>query len=204
MVNHTVAVVIEKDRTAAEAEEDDTNEDEPQRKQRKLEKDESCDICGNRRHESVLLQVKVLNQILAEAITNGFAQVNENKSTLSHFTIPTFGATSDHVTICLYDPENDCLLHIDDELELWLDKDIRRNLDPETIIIIWLFLNFTVLTKNILAAPKLHKSGFQESIKEHLKYYRETKAKQKIVSQTMEARPWKKLTKEVIHPNTSS
>ncbi|XP_033743858.1 uncharacterized protein LOC117329815 [Pecten maximus] len=209
MVNHTIAVVIQNIKTNVDDDdsgddEEDTDANEPARKQRKLETDKSCDMCveikGNRRYESVLLDVKVLNQILAEAITNGFAQVNKNNNTLSHFLIPTFGVTSDHVTVCLYDPENDCLLHIDDELELWLDKGTRRNLDPETIVIIWLFLNFTVLTKKNLATTKLHKSGFQESLKENLMYYRETKAKEKIAPQTIEARPWKKITKEFVHP----
>ncbi|XP_069116772.1 uncharacterized protein [Argopecten irradians] len=210
LVNDVIAITIEKEQTMTENEDEDTVEDEPQnKKQRKLEIDESCEMCvdvkGNRRHETVLLDVKVMNKILTKAITNGFAQVNANKSTFSHFLIPTFGATSDYVTVCLYDPEVDCLFHIDEELELWREKEIRRNLDPETIVIIWLFLNFTVLTKKNLVVPDINKSGFHKRLKkEDLKIYRETKAKANFFSHTPEARPWKKTTKKVMRPISPS
>ncbi|XP_069126274.1 uncharacterized protein [Argopecten irradians] len=197
MVNDTIAVAIGKE-PSDYTEEDD---DEPQKKQRKIETDQKCDIRVDvKRHSSVLLDLKVLNQILAEAITNGFAQVKKNRSSLSDFLIPTFGATADHISLCLYDPINDCLLHIFKELKLWINTHTRYKLNPETIIIIWLFLNFTSFTKkNLASAADLKKSGLHEHLKEDLYYYRE--AKEKCVLQPPDGPPWEMTSILVKHPN---
>ncbi|XP_033748689.1 uncharacterized protein LOC117333487 [Pecten maximus] len=197
MVNDTVAVAIGKEPTdngEEEDEDDDENDNEPQSKRKKVEMDQECENCvefeSSSKCEIDLFSGNTFQQLLAKTITNGFAQVNRNRSTLSNFLIPTFGVTSDHVSICLYDPENDCLLHIDKELKLWTWGDFEQ-LEPVTIIIIWLFLNFTVLTKkNLASEANLQKSGLHEDLKGHLQYYKETKAKAKFVLQTSDSSPW--------------
>ncbi|XP_033752414.1 uncharacterized protein LOC117336140 [Pecten maximus] len=186
VLNHTIAVAFWKIKTN-DAEEDNVDEDEPQRKRRNKETNDSCDICEE---VETLTDLKVLKQILAEAVTNGFAQVNKDKNTLSHLLIPTFGATADHVSICLYDPESDCLLHSNEELDLWYSKEAGK-LNVNTIIVIWLFLNFTIFTKKQVAALlDLDKSGIHDDLKEHLKYYRNAVTKANLVSRTPSGRPW--------------
>ncbi|XP_033738292.1 uncharacterized protein LOC117325897 [Pecten maximus] len=206
MVNRTVAVVFGKKQTDdfQEIEDDESDNDEPQRKQRKVETDKNCDIVGEykRRHQCVLLDSKVLEQVLAEAITNGFAQVNRNKSALSGFFIPTIGTTSDHVSICLYDPESDCLLHIREEYKLWYPGS-KYKLNELTIIVIWLFLNFTVLTRRKLADAfglNIDKSGLHADLKENLVYYREVKTEENFVSQAPVQSPWKYVHAHPIKP----
>lgn len=209
MVNDTVAVVIGKEQTSVQDDEEDSKtEGEPQKKQRKVETYESRDICvedkRSRRYECILLDQKILKQILAKAITNGFAQVHRDHSALSNFLIPSFGATSDRVSVCLYDPENDCLLHIKKELKLWIKNGIQFNLDIETIIIIWFFLNFTVFTKRNLGPEiGLKKSRLHEDLKDDLKYYRETKSKGNFVSMTADESPWERINITLAHPQKS-
>ncbi|XP_033748236.1 uncharacterized protein LOC117333188 [Pecten maximus] len=178
ILNDTIAVTVVKKPTG-DTEEDGTDDNEHERKQIKAENDKICEVCVEEKPikgpDCDLLDQKVLKQILAEAITNGFAQVNRNKSTLSHFLIPTIGATSDHVSICLYDPESDCLLHIKKQLKLWL-PDGRLNIINITII--WLFLNFTIFTRRQLAAElNIDKSGLHMDLQEHLECYKQAETK---------------------------
>lgn len=73
-----------------------------------------------RKHSSktTLLHFNVIDQIIAEAITNAFTQVNRNKA-LSGWLIPTFGCTLDHIVVFLYDPKNDVLLQLIHKLSIW-------------------------------------------------------------------------------------
>ncbi|OWF42426.1 hypothetical protein KP79_PYT24213 [Mizuhopecten yessoensis] len=193
LLNHTIAVTVLKKQIVSKEEEEedvDENEGETEWKRRKVE---SCDICveekAGKKHDIVLLDQKVIQQILAEAITNGFAQVNMNRGSLSHFLIPTFGATPEHVTICLYDPENDYLLHIQEQLPLFFHSGlITDQLDEVTVIIIWLFLNFTLFTKeNISSFIDLEKSGLHKDLEEFLKFYKKAETRINFVSQTSTA-----------------
>ncbi|XP_033728815.1 uncharacterized protein LOC117317956 [Pecten maximus] len=204
ILNNTIAVAHgNKQNTIDEAEDDDTDiqeavyddtdEDEPQTKQRKVETDKSCDNCtevkATEKRDSVQPDIKVLKQIFAEAITNGFAQVNRDKNALSHFLIPTFGVTSDNVSICLYDPESDYLLLIREQHELWW---LDGRLDTVNLTIIWLFLNFTFFTRKKLSdVVELDKSGLHKDLKEHLKFYRKAQTKANYVSKTSVGLPWK-------------
>ncbi|XP_069117794.1 uncharacterized protein [Argopecten irradians] len=201
MVNNTVAVAVT-NKLTMENEENNTDEEKPQSKHRKME----TDIKGYKRRGSFLLDPNIMKKILAEAITNGFAQVNKNRSTLANFMIPTFGVTSDYVSICMYDPENDCLLHIDDELELWASRgECHYQLDPVVVIIIWLILNFTVLTKkNLASEANLHKSGLHLQLNESLQYYKDTRVKTKFSLQPPKGRPWKLANKKFKQRTTRS
>lgn len=195
MVNDMIAVTVGKTPVDGSKEDDDEDEkDEPQRKQRKTESDWDSDteVNYNKRHKCVLLEPKFLEKILAKSITNGFAQVNRDKNNLSGFFIPTFGVTSDHVSICLYDPESDCLLHIREEYGLWFPGS-RKKLNELTIIAIWIFLNFTVLTRRRVAAvfEDIDKSGLHAALKGYLTHYREAKLKENFDIQPTVESPWK-------------
>ncbi|XP_060084854.1 uncharacterized protein LOC132564195 isoform X1 [Ylistrum balloti] len=201
LLNNTVAVALGKEQTDKCEEEDDGASGEPERKQRKIETGKKCNICvevkTSRRHENVLLDQKVLEQVIAEAITNGFAQVNSNRSALSHFLIPTIGTTSDHVSICLYDPENDILLYIKEQLELWSPGTKKNQLNVFTIIVIWIFLNFTFLTrKNFAAIVDLDKSGLHADLQQDLYYYKKARAKENFISSTTNEALWKTIVEQ--------
>ncbi|XP_069119722.1 uncharacterized protein [Argopecten irradians] len=178
LFNDTVAMTYGR-APAGDAEEnkdDDTDEDEPHRKQRKLESGFN------------LLEPKILKQIFAQTITNGFAQVNRKRSALSHFLIPTFGVTSDSISICLYDPDNDCLLHVREQLMLWCPGQLNLT----TIIVIWLFLNFTTFTqKNLAGVVDLDRSGLHLSLQQHLEYYRKADISINFPSTSVTVPPWK-------------
>ncbi|XP_021355713.1 uncharacterized protein LOC110451829 [Mizuhopecten yessoensis] len=198
LLNHTIAVAFLQELTDKDDEGEtddsgeDSNEDEPRSKQRKMD---SCGICVKektaKKHDNILLDQKVMKQILAEAITNGFAQVNMNSTALSHFLIPTFGTTSEHVTICLYDSENDYLLHIQEHLELWCPGEMSDQLNVMTIVVIWLFLNFVTFTqKKLHNVVDLDKSGLHQELKGRLDYYKKATTKGNFVSPTSGALMW--------------
>ncbi|OWF52111.1 uncharacterized protein LOC110448197 [Mizuhopecten yessoensis] len=204
VLNNTVAVAVRKEITGtgedgctdAESEDSCTDEDEPVTKKRKANQ---CDICVKEElteKPGALLDEKFLKQILAEAITNSFAQANMQKEPLSHFLIPTFGASSEEVSLCLYDSVNDHLLHIIQPLRLWSDDlDRELELDWQAIVVIWLFLNFDVfMKKDLHASISLEKSGLHEQLKGHLEYYRQAETKQNFTGST----PWNSWWQKVI------
>lgn len=130
----------------------------------------------NKRPEH-LLEENVLDKILSECITNGFAQVNMNK-TLSGMLVPTFGCTSEYVSICLYDSANDILLHIKKPLHLWTRP--LPKLDTVTIVVVWLFLNFTTFGVQNLEKSLhivLDKSGFHDKMDQYLQCYKAVRTK---------------------------
>lgn len=79
---------------------------------------EEVEVKNNKSNEQTLLNMHAIDQIVAESITNAFAQVNMNKP-LSGWLIPTFRCTSEHVNVFLYDPVNDILLQSIELLQLW-------------------------------------------------------------------------------------
>lgn len=144
---------------------------------------ESVEVKASKKHDNIL-ESKVLEQIFAEAITNGFAQLNRNESALLNFLIPTIGVTSDQVSVCLYDPEADCLLLSSEWLPLWIpEKEILTN---EIIVVVWLFWNFTVFTAQKVAAKyDLDKSGLHSELKSHLQHYRKVETKESFASSSV-------------------
>jgi hypothetical protein len=104
-----------------------------------------------------MLHFDVFDQIIAEAITNAFTQVNNSKA-LSGWLIPSFGCTLDHITVFLYDPKNDILLQLAAQLPIW---DKITEMSVKTIVHIWMLLNFTVfMHKNISDEYKFNCSNF--------------------------------------------
>jgi hypothetical protein len=107
--------------------------------------------------KNTLLQFNVLDQIIAEAITNAFTQVNNNKA-LSGWPIPSVGCTLDHITVFLYDPKNDVLLQLAHQLPIWGKP---NEISLKTVVHIWMLLNFTVfMHKNIADEYKFESSNF--------------------------------------------
>ncbi|XP_033758816.1 uncharacterized protein LOC117341091 [Pecten maximus] len=209
LLNHTIPVSVLQEQSVNEddeidSESTDENEGESEIKKRKIDKGnydvkqggskqteqkdkiDSCEIPVKvkscKADEKVLYCTKVLKQIFAEAITNSFAQVHMNPNSLSNFLIPTFGATSEHITICLYDSENDYLLYNTQEIYLWT---AQNKLNITAIMIIWLFLNFTVFTsKNLHSFVKLDKSGLHEELGQFLELYKKAETRGNYVSWT--------------------
>lgn len=178
LVNHTVPVSVIQYDSEDKAEVHNyshEHDDRPVRKKRKREKggeNDSSDFAST--DEKVLYSTKVLQKIFAESITNSFAQGNTNQL-LSEYLVPTFGATSEHVTVCLYDSEHDYLFYIKQALYLWTAE---NKFNIVTIMIIWLFLNFTVFTKNSFHSfLHLDKSSLHEDLGKFLELYKKAETK---------------------------
>ncbi|XP_033760844.1 uncharacterized protein LOC117342734 [Pecten maximus] len=147
---------------------------EPSIKRRKTASNEKTEIFIDvSRGEDILTNLYTLDQIVAETVTNGFAQVNMD-NLLSGLFIPTIGCTAGHASIFLYDPENDILLQAGELLQLWHVSPSERLLSVFSIVCLWLFLNFkTFSVKNLKDKVKLDKSRFHEYMKYKLRFYKE-------------------------------
>lgn len=86
------------------------------------------------------------NQLIAQTITNAFAQANKNEL-LSGIPIPAFGITPDKLYIFAYDCKNDVLLKKVDGLRIF---------DSTTIVMLWLYLNFSIFMKKKITDLKEH------------------------------------------------
>ncbi|KAK3087843.1 hypothetical protein FSP39_011385 [Pinctada imbricata] len=114
----------------------------------------------------IMYRKKIQDQIISQAITNGFVQLNTNPSLKGMF-IPSLGCSQDHIFAFLYDPENDVLLKTP-------DFEISQNnteLNKMGLIHAWMFLNFTALFKSDVA-PKLKISRFHNVVGDSLHDYR--------------------------------
>ena len=107
--------------------------------------------------KTTLMHFNVLDQVIAEAITNAFTQIGRSKA-LSGWFIPSFGCTLDHVVVFLYDPKNDVLLQLAEQLPIWQQTEI---LSITTVVQIWMLLNFPLLMrKNIANEYRFNSSNF--------------------------------------------
>lgn len=91
-----------------------------------------------------------LCQLIAQTITNSFAQVNENKQ-LSQFLIPSFGCFNNQIVIFGYDSENDVLVKKIDPIVLWTESDNVWHLSISAIVQIWMYIYFPLLMLPSLA-----------------------------------------------------
>lgn len=120
-----------------------------------------------------LLKMDVIDQLIAETITNAFSQMNSTKA-LTGWPIPTIGCTIDHVVVFMYDPNNDVLLQSMEPCSCWQTEKI---LDLTTVIFIWLMLNFPIfMCKNLVNEYEFDTSNFHKLAETKLRRY------QKIVS----------------------
>ncbi|KAK3096040.1 hypothetical protein FSP39_022360 [Pinctada imbricata] len=130
----------------------------------------------NKTSGDILLSMNTVDQIMAETITNAFAQINAN-SVLKGLMIPSFGCTQDHVVIFLYDPENDILL----QTNLINLFEVPGQLSVSAIIEVWMFLNFAELLKPDLAKKyKFESAKFHDSVKGYLSFYEKASYKEKL------------------------
>ncbi|XP_033728989.1 uncharacterized protein LOC117318099 [Pecten maximus] len=81
------------------------------------------------------------SQLIAETITNAFAQTNANVDLLG-LPIPAFGCTPDKICVYSYDCKNDILLKKMDILKI-----DEEHLTALTIVKIWLYLNFSLFMR---------------------------------------------------------
>lgn len=114
-----------------------------------------------------IMDCSVSKQIIAQTITNAFAELNENKE-LSGWLIPTFGCTKDDLVVFLYDPKNDVLLQCESEIPIWVGNTLSLN----AIIQVWMLLNFPIFTKKNLADNyEMEKSNFHNLVQKMLPLY---------------------------------
>ncbi|OWF56402.1 uncharacterized protein LOC110448033 [Mizuhopecten yessoensis] len=81
------------------------------------------------------------SQVIAETITNSFAQVNKHPS-LSGLPIPAFGCTPGQILVFAYDSHNDMLLKKMVDMKLF-----HEDVSAATIVMLWLYINFTSFMK---------------------------------------------------------
>lgn len=173
LINDTIAVSVMKD---SEGTSDDENPGPSAQKQlcRRSSCVSQCKEDPHERHSGgCLLKMNVIDQLIAETITNAFSQMNLTKS-LTGWPIPTIGCTVDQVVVFMYDPNNDVLLQSMEPISCWQTEKI---LDLTTIIFIWMMLNFPIfMCKNLADDYEFDVSNFHKLAETKLKRY------QKIVS----------------------
>ncbi|XP_033763517.1 uncharacterized protein LOC117344797 [Pecten maximus] len=84
-----------------------------------------------------LLDSRFQSSVIAETITNSFAEVNRNPA-VSGLPIPAFGCTPDEILVFAYDCRNDMLLKKMVDLKLF-----HNDVKSATIVMLWLYINFT-------------------------------------------------------------
>ena len=163
-----------------ELNEDGDDETQPAKKRKTLsESAHERESEQNKSKPEALLNLYNLDQIIAEAITNGFAQVNQNV-TMSGWLIPTFACTFEHIVVFLYDSVNDVLLQTMTPTPLWSQPDV---LNIDAIVEIWMYLNFSLFSNPNLAEEfEFVKSRFHECASEKLVYYKQAVCHQEIKS----------------------
>ena len=173
-----------------ELNEDGNDETQPAKKRKTFSNEERSSDSEKSAHErrdseqnkskaEALLNLYNLDQIIAEAITNGFAQVNQN-ATMSGWLIPTFACTFEHIVVFLYDSVNDVLLQTMTPTPLWSQPDV---LNIDVIVEIWMYLNFSLFSNPNLAEEfEFVKSRFHECASEKLVYYKQAVCHQEIKS----------------------
>ena len=184
LLNQYIALSILEGSSRSEEEDDDTEleEDQDEPPHKKVRSSSSCvTVCvemkgahgkhGKQNKNALLsLNSKVLDQVIAQTITNGFSQVNMTKA-LSGWLIPTFGCTTEYISLFLYDPKNDILLQCLNLFPIWTTE---GKLNIETVVQVWMYLNFTIFTrKNFTEEYILNRSKFHDHARGMLRKYQE-------------------------------
>ncbi|OWF51278.1 uncharacterized protein LOC110449376 [Mizuhopecten yessoensis] len=128
---------------------EDTTEEQDEG-QEEMEKDTNT-FCVHDKQKSVT------SRLIAETITNAFAQVNTNDS-LAGLPIPTFGCAPRQISVYLYDCKNDVLLKKTLPLHLFKRKD-----SASAVVMLWLYMNFQLFMKRDVTDIEAHSdlSDFQ-------------------------------------------
>lgn len=90
------------------------------------------------------------SQLIAETITNAFAQTNVNTDLLG-LPIPAFGCLLDKIYVYSYDCRSDILLKKINVLKI-----DEENLTPVTIVKIWLYIHFSLFMRSDLTDLDQH------------------------------------------------
>ncbi|XP_069104568.1 uncharacterized protein [Argopecten irradians] len=153
----------------------DTTTSEPSTKKRKVTSSDNSEVLlemggGN---GNVLTDLRTLDQLVSETVTNAFTQVNMDDGLTGLF-IPTIGCTAEHASVFLYDPVNDILLQSGELLQLWHVTPSETLISVFSTVVLWLFLNFeTFGVEDLHDKVKLDKSRFHEYMKNKLRFYKE-------------------------------
>ena len=168
LLNNNVAVSVISD--------DEENSDDdnlgPSAPKQLCRSSSSVSLCEEDKHgrhnKGYLLNMNVIDQIIAETITNAFAQINLTKA-LTGWLIPTFGCTVDQVVAFMYDPKSDVLLQSMDIISCWRAE---KTLDLTTVVFIWMLLNFPIfMCKNLADQYEFDRSNFHKLAETKLKRY---------------------------------
>lgn len=106
-------------------------------------------------------------QIIAQTIVFSFLQCKESNGVLKHFLVPGIGISKKKVISYLYDCENDVLLGTP-PMELFAYKSLCYN----TIVFLWLTLNYKIFCSGITDSMKPFKAEFFERVGSFLENYR--------------------------------
>ncbi|CAC5364312.1 unnamed protein product [Mytilus coruscus] len=115
-------------------------------------------------------KTKTLNhqeQDLAQTIVFSFLQRKENRNNLKHCLVPTIGISKKKIVIYFYDSEEDVLLGTT-ELDLFGYKSICY----DTIVFLWLTLNYDIFCTGITDSMKNCKAKFFTKVGSFLENYR--------------------------------
>ena len=173
LLNNNVAVSVISD-DEEHSDDDNPGPSAPKQLCRSSSSESLCkEVKHGRHNKGSLLNMNVIDQIIAETITNAFAQINLTKA-LTGWLIPTFGCTVDQVVAFMYDPKSDVLLQSMDIISCWRTE---KTLDLTTVVFIWMLLNFPIfMCKNLADQYEFDRSNFHKLAETKLKRY------QKIVS----------------------
>nr|XP_022310336.1 uncharacterized protein LOC111115785 [Crassostrea virginica] len=168
LLNNNVAVSVISD----DEEHSDDDNPGPSAPKQLCRSSSSVSLCiedeHGRHNKRSLLNMNVIDQIIAETITNAFAQINLTK-TLTGWLIPTFGCTVDQVVAFMYDPKSDVLLQSMDIISCWRAE---KTLDLTTVVFIWMLLNFPIfMCKNLADQYEFDRSNFHKLAETKLKWY---------------------------------
>ncbi|XP_078329218.1 uncharacterized protein LOC111115785 [Crassostrea virginica] len=173
LLNNNVAVSVISD-DEENSDDDNLGPSAPKQLSRSSSSESLCtEVKHGRHNKRSLLNMNVIDQIIAETITNAFAQINLTKA-LTGWLIPTFGCTVDQVVAFMYDPKSDVLVQSMDIISCWRAE---KTLDLTTVVFIWMLLNFPIfMCKNLADQYEFDRSNFHKLAETKLKRY------QKIVS----------------------
>ncbi|VDI32471.1 Hypothetical predicted protein [Mytilus galloprovincialis] len=106
-------------------------------------------------------------QVLAQSIVFSFLQRKENRNNLKHL-VPTIGISKKKIVIYFYDSEEDVLLGTT-ELDLF---GYKSTICYDTIVILWLTLNYDIFCTGITDSMKNCKAEFFTRVGSFLENYR--------------------------------
>ena len=100
------------------------------------------------------------SQMIAQTIVFSFLQHKYNGMWLKHFLVPAIGISASHLYVNMYDCENDVLLSSEKELKI----SSGGKLFVETVVLLWLALNYRDFCTGITEEMIDIKAGFHRRV----------------------------------------